>query len=183
MATDGDSGGHHLEYVLTGEDYVAFNVHASKTLEESRRQLSRHRILGALGLALFVAVLDVTTRGNGLTLTFVFAAITGVLWWALLPSLVRRSVRRSLARIADTTGLGHVGPTSLRLDALGVHEECGGVATSAKWAQILRVDETAEHGFIFISPLAAFVVPKTIGTPVDDFLAMVRLRLTSAQAD
>lgn len=182
MAPHSNVEGHHLEYVLTGEDYVAFQMHAATTLAETRRQLFQYRIGGALGLALLVVILDVTTRDDGLAWALVFAAIPAALWWGLSPRLLQRSMRRTLARIADTSGLGHVGPTSLRLDARGVHEECGGVATSAEWPEILRVDETAEHGFIFIGPMAAFIVPKTIGMQTDDFLSVVRARLTSRQA-
>lgn len=181
MAPHSDVEGHHLEYVLTCEDYVAFNVHAATTLAETRRQLFQYRVGGALGLALLVVILDVTTRGDGLAWALVLAAIPAALWWGLSPQLMQRSMRRTLARIADTSGLGHVGPTSQRLDARGVHEECGGVATSAEWAEILRVDETAEHGFIFIGPMAAFIVPKTIGIQADAFLSTLRARLSSEQ--
>jgi hypothetical protein len=142
MAPHSNVEGNHLEYVLTGEDYVAFQMHAATTLAETRRQLFQYRIGGALGLALLVVILDVTTRDDGLAWTLVFAAIPAALWWGLSPQLMQRSMRRTLTRIADTSGLGHVGPTSLRLDAHGVHEECGGVATSAEWPEILRVDET-----------------------------------------
>lgn len=39
MAPHSDVEGNHLEYVLTGEDYVAFNVYAATTLAETQRQL------------------------------------------------------------------------------------------------------------------------------------------------
>lgn len=182
MAPHFDVEAHHLEYVLTGEDYVAFNLHAATTLADTRRQLFRYRTGGALGVALFVVILGVATRSDGLALTFVIAAFAAALWWGLSPRLMQRSMRRTLARIAETSGLGHVGPTSLRLDAHGVYEECGGVATSAKWPEVLRVDETPEHGFIFIGPMAAFIVPKTTGTRVDAFLATARARLSAEKA-
>ena len=97
--------------------------------------------------------------------------------WALIPIRARtsRGIRRSVTRIANASALGATGPTRLWLDADGVHEQCAGLTTSALWPVLGRIEESGEHAYIFVSPVAAFVVPKRAGTErVNAFLNSVR---------
>ena len=152
-----------LEYVLSNEDYVAFNLHVAQTHQHYRNELFRYRIIGALVLAAFVAIVAVTMLEVGPAFTF------------LQPHALRRAIRRSVTRIANASALGATGPTRLWLDADGVHEECAGLTTSALWPVLGRIEESGEHAYIFISPVAAFVVPKRAGTErVNAFLNSVR---------
>lgn len=164
-----------LEYVLSNEDYVAFNLHVAQTHQHHRNELFRYRIIGALVLAAFVAIVAVTMLKVGPAFTLSVSVVAGALWWLLQPHALRRAIRRSLTRIANASALGATGPTRLWLDADGVHEQCAGLTTSALWPVLGRIEESGEHAYIFISPVAAFVVPKRAGTErVNAFLNSVR---------
>lgn len=69
-----------------------------------------------------------------------------------------------------------LGPASLEADEVGLREVCGETVNTAGWAAVGRVDETETHGFVFVGPLAAVIVPKR-AEGAEDMLRLVRERL------
>lgn len=72
-----------IEYVLTADDYVAFNVHASWTIPENERQIARGRIWGALLIAVGALVFGLALFDVGPVVPWVLAALGVVAWWVL----------------------------------------------------------------------------------------------------
>lgn len=166
----------HIEYDLTSDDYVAFNEHVSLTIPEYRQQVAQVRIWGALLMLVFTGTMGVALSEDGAVVPLVIAVLIAVGWWMTSPWWLRRAIRRRVVRIAATSGLGVLGPTSVSADAGGLRAECGGVVNTAPWSAILRVEDAADHGFIFVGPVAAIIVPKrAAGAPA--LLAAVRERI------
>ncbi|GAA4389907.1 hypothetical protein GCM10023153_06620 [Ornithinibacter aureus] len=149
-----------IDYHLSAEDYVAFNLHAARTMPEYERQIAQARLWGAVLMAGLAVVFGLVLFDAGVVATGVLAVLGAGGWWLFSPWSLRRSIRRSVERIGRTSGLGVVGPATLLVDEVGMREYCGAVTHSVPWSAIVRVEETAEHGFIFVAPMAALVVPK-----------------------
>ena len=175
-----DAGSHpalgRVAYELTPDDYVAFNVHTSLALPETRRQIAQGRLWGSALMAVVTGVFGLLLSGGGPVVPLVFAALAAAAWWVVSPWTLRRGVRRSVERIARTSGLGVLGPASLEADEVGLREECAGVVNTAAWGAVARVEETETHGFVFVGPLAAVIVPKR-AAGAEDMLRLVGERI------
>lgn len=178
--TGSDAGSHRalgrIVYDLTADDYVAFNVHTSLALPESQRQIAQGRIWGALLIAVVTLVMGLAVFDVGAVISVALAVVGAAVWWVVSPWTLRRAVRRSVERIARTSGLGVLGPASLEADEVGLREECAGVVNTAAWGAVARVEETETHGFVFVGPVAAVIVPKR-AAGARDMLRLVRERL------
>jgi len=169
-----------IDYHLTAEDYVALNTHVALTLPDNRRQIFQVRLWGT-ALVVILALLLGRAFDDGLPSTLVLAAVVAAGWWVLSPWIFRRDIRRRVARVSATTGLGVTGAASLTIDEEGLREEAGGVVNSAPWSAIRRVEETTDHAFIFVGPLAAVIIPRgAVGAR--DVVAVVRQRIENPAA-
>jgi hypothetical protein len=148
-----------LEYTLVTEDYVAFNAHVARTSGPMRAQVVRLRVAGsvvvAVALVLVVGAFERDWIGGAVT-----GAIGAVVAWFVVPPLNRWLVDRTIRRFAAGDGLGPVGPVRLTIDEAGLREEMAGTTSTATWDRVERVDETDEHAFVFVGPVAAVVLPK-----------------------
>lgn len=166
-----------LEYELTSDDYLAYNIHTLAVSEAGRRQRLNYRLV----LSVVAPLLSGLVIGFGLgdlVGGLVVAAFTGAILWFISPGMWNRAVRKSVARMATRDGLGNPGQHRLVLDDDGLREETANGVSSQSWQGIERVDETPEHAFIYFGPLAAFVIPKRIGeAAVAEFLTQVRSRI------
>ena len=165
-----------IVYDLTPDDHVAFQAHASLAIPENRSQIAQGRLWGALLIAVVTLVMGLALFDVGPVVSVVLAGLAALTWWVVSPWTLRRAVRRSVERIARTSGLGLLGPASLEADEVGLREECAGVVNTAPWASTLRVVETPTHGFIYVGPLAAVIVPKR-AAGAEDMLRLVRERI------
>lgn len=165
-----------IDYELTAEDYVAVNTHVALALPEHRRQIAQARAWGAVVFAVLSLFAGLVLLDSGAVASLLLAGFMAIGWWVLSPRMIVRDIRRRLARVSATTGLGVTGPASVTLDENGLREECGGVVNSAPWSAIQRVEETTDHAFVFVGPLAAVIIPQgAVGAR--DFVAAVRQRI------
>ena len=170
-----------VEYVVTGEDFAAFNVHVLRTDPEQRRQVARHRVGGMVAAGVLALVLGWALLGDAVV-AVVAAGVAAVGWWVTWPKAVARSVRKTALRLGRPLISPAPARTRLWLDDEGLHEECNGVVTNAEWSGVQRVDETDDHGFVFVSPMSAVIVPKREDRAgVSAFLAEARARAAGAR--
>jgi hypothetical protein len=169
-----------FEYSLTTKDYVAFNAHAARVSEPLKTQVGRMRALCTVigPLAMFVAVGVLFHDWIGGAVAAVPAAI--VIWFGY-PRVNRWVTDRTLQRLAAHDGLGLTGTARLVIDDTGLHEELAGMTTSIGWNNVNRIDETAEHAFVFVTPVSGLIVPKREERS-GELLAEMRARLTANRA-
>jgi hypothetical protein len=151
-----------FEYHLTTDDYAAFNLHHLLTSEMGLRQRRFYR----LNLAAATAILSsfmIAVLTSDLTVALVAGATGAVVGWALGVLTWKREIRRNIRRMAKGDALGAPGRHVLTLDAEGMTEETPNAKVTAPWSSLTRVDETAQHIFIYTDPVRAFVVPVRIG--------------------
>lgn len=149
-----------IDFPMTTEDYLAFNVHVTRTSAVLRAQQARQRVAAATAVALILLTL-IGVLGDDWVGGAVAAAIGAVGVWFTLPWANRRHAVRTLRRLAAEDGLGVTGDARLTVDDDGLHETLGGMSTSIPWTGVKNVEETDRHVFVFIGPNAALTVPKS----------------------
>lgn len=148
-----------LEYTLATEDHVAFNAHAALTSRPLRTQATRTRAGGAVLVAALLVLLTGVLRQDWVG-GAAAGVVAAVVWWFAFPRLNGWVLGRTLRRLAAHDGLGSVGTVRLTIDDAGLREELAGTTSSVGWERVDRIEETDEHAFVFVGPLAALILPK-----------------------
>jgi len=165
-----------LEFELTADDLVAYNLHGFQTNPAMKRQGEIYRVGSSLlvfvALALLAAMVGLVMEG------VVIGAVIALILWLLWPEIWLWMARRSAMHLAKSGGLGVPGPCRLWFDEVGVHDATPTGTSSVGWHGIDRIEQDDDHAFIFVGPDEAYVIPKRIGeAPVREFLDEVRLRI------
>jgi hypothetical protein len=168
---------HEISFLLTVEDYVAFNVFGLRRLPFWQRHLGS--ILLGSGLLLGILMMFTFAFGSAkknqldqspLFLTipgFLFLlALGGVVVWLMHPSQIRRRVRALVAKPQNRHLLGEktylIGPqgiTSIGQDG----------KTLIRWDMIEEIEETDDHVFFFFAQRTALLLPRRAGPTERDF--------------
>jgi len=165
-----------LEFELTADDLVAYNLHGFRTAPAMKQQREVYRIwmslLAFVALALPSAMVGLVIEG------LVIGTVVALILWLLWPELWLWVTKRSAMHLAKTGGLGVPGPCRLWFDEDGVHDATPAGTSSVGWQEVDRIEQDSDHAFIFVGPAEAYVIPKRIGEgPVREFLDEVRLRI------
>lgn len=163
-----------LNYKLENDDFVAFNLHFSKSSATHKHAIRKTRLiaLSATALVLFSIfylwlkswVVAIAVAGSG-----------ALLAWLVSPREYWKEVEKTISRMADCEGIGELGRYRLRIEEAGLREEVGGNVTTTAYSSISRIEETDEHVFIFIAPIRAYIIPKQeVGAQLVDFLEELR---------
>jgi hypothetical protein len=149
-------------YDLATHDYAAFNLHYLMTSEMGLRQqrVFRISVTAVTGIA---SVLVIALPSRDLVGGMVAGVIAAAFMWLVAPRMWKQEVQRNIKRMAKGDGLGQPGKHTLTVDDSGLREVTPNATVTTPWSSLIRVDETAEHLFIYTDPVRAFVVPKRIG--------------------
>jgi hypothetical protein len=154
-----------VEYELTTEDLTAFFAYFNESTKEGRRGRLRHRLTEtAVLVAVMMLIIGIGFHDpKGAAIFGVFGGVCA--WFIAAPFDRSWSIRRAAERWARSSGPGATGHYTLTVDDAGVRElgRVSGATTSdtfVPWSDVLRLDETPNHAFIFMSPHRALVVPK-----------------------
>lgn len=152
-----------LEFQLSSDDYVAYNVHAMNHLPAGTRQLRSYR--ASLVFLAPVATFVIIAFGfDDLAGGFVMATLAAATMWLLAPWLWRSQTRSNILRMSRDNALGTPGRHRLAVSGEGIREDGPGRTTIATWDMLQRVDETPDHLLIFTGPVEAFLIPRTAGS-------------------
>lgn len=167
-----------LEYTLTNDDYIAFNRYAAKHNPAIVAQARRVRVTGTLATMVVGAVTFWLISQEALTTLLMTAAVTGVMW-SVWPSSHRRAINAQLNRLAKEGDLGRLGETVLTWDDEGLTEAATASRAIVGWEGVRRLEETAQHLFVFTGDLEALIVPKRAGPAVADLVAVAQAKLAA----
>lgn len=162
-----------IEYILTAEDLVQFNLYYSSISPNHARQRKRHRILVPVVYMILALLLLWGSSYVAATLFTLFAAV----WFALSPRWLRKRYRKYYERhIAETAG--DELPRSTVLDLLpdGIFSSSHMGETKFRYDAVDRVVENNGYTYVFIGKGMALVLPHdriakdTIGAFVDEIM-------------
>lgn len=170
-----------LEYTLTNDDYIAFNRYAATHNPAIVAQSRRIRTTGTLAAAVMAAVVFWLVSHDAATAVLMTVAAGGVMWF-IWPTTQRRALNAQLNRLAKTGELGRLGATVLTWDSDGLTESATASRASVGWERVRRVEETAQHLFVFAGDLEALIVPKRAGAGVAELGRRVQEELIARKS-
>jgi hypothetical protein len=148
-----------VEYDLTKEDYIAFNMHHIDHSPTIKRSLFIQRYIVAL---IFLAFPFIYSRVSGaaLLLPLIVYGVVFIIWILYYPRYFTASMKkRILKMINEGSNASLFGPRSITLNESGVTETSENDESRSSWRSIEKIDETAEHIYIYISSINAYLVP------------------------
>lgn len=166
-----------IEYELSNDDYVEYNLHLARTSEVLTKQSSRLRLFGSLTLVVVAFLVIGSAEGSAVIGTLVGVAF-GALVWFTWPKTYWWIARQTVRRIARKQGLGRTGRTQLWTDDTGLHERTAVGEATVAWSGVHRVEETPTHAFIFLGPVEALIVPLSV-TGAENLISEVRRHTSS----
>ncbi|WP_303969001.1 YcxB family protein [Sporosarcina ureae] len=168
-----------IEYALTEEDVVAFNLYHVKNSKVGKNSLQWQRYISPLIFLLFAYFLSVFTdmpRGP----LFATFGLTVILWVMLYPKYfyfhITRQVRKML-KGGKNEGL--VGKHTMNMNKAGIHDKTVVGETNVQWIGVKNLIEDAEYFYIYTSTVSAYIIPKRDVYSVDGLKTYVQKRMNA----
>jgi len=149
-----------LQYELTSQDFIDFNINFIETSPVMKRSLLIQRIMFPILLLASPATLsNVFDVPFGVLMT-VFGVLA-ILWLAFyLKWFKYRIARKSEKLIKSGKVLGVVGPHELFVEQGVISDKTS--ADITRYETIEKVVESRTHIFIYVSQVMAYIVPKRL---------------------
>jgi hypothetical protein len=169
-----------IEFTLTAEDLAVFALyHQAQQIPRGWRRFFTlfWGVVAFFGLSFIVQVGKLLTGIDAWeNLAFASAIVGGLLilrlvWWWWQPIAIRRSLRKQLAA-ADPKARSYY-EQRLRLTPEGIVLATPLSTQLTDWAAVERIDMAESHGFIYISPTEAYVIPGRVFQNEGEFHALI----------
>lgn len=148
-----------IDYQLTKQDYIDFNMnYMSNSKSVKRLFIAQRYILPIIFLLMPFMLIRVTSIPLGYW--FKGFLVCSVLWVIFYPKYFKWSVsKRIIKMLDDGDNKDMLGKRSLSLTEKGIID-CSTLSESkTDWSAIEKVTQTQKHIFIFISSVAAYILP------------------------
>lgn len=145
-----------IEYRLTEEDLLKFNLYCSANSELHQKQRRRHRVLVPVAYAILAALLCVS---RSFVAASVFAAF-GAAWLLFSPRWMRRHYRKYYEKqIRETVGESLRTPMTLELGADGICTTSHLGESRFRYSAVDKIVENDGCTYVFIGKGMALVLP------------------------
>lgn len=168
-----------IEYELTAEDVVAFNLYHVKNSKVGKNSLQWQRYISPLIFLLFAYFLSVFTdmpRGP----LFVTFGLTAVLWVLFYPKYFYFHITRQVSKmLKGGKNEGLVGEHSMKMNKAGIHDQTTVGETNVQWIEVKNLIEDADYFYIYTSTVSAYIIPKRDVYSVDGLKTYVQKRISA----
>lgn len=149
-----------INYNLTEEDYVNFNVFHIKNSKLAISNLRRRRFLAPL---LFIIIAYVFSDVTKLPFIPVLAVtiILGVLWVIFYPKMFYGRITRKSQKAVDSGKIKPLlGDHEMKITKDGIVDSTNYGKTTAKWSDVTNFAENPAYFYLYISSVSALILPK-----------------------
>lgn len=149
-----------IDYDLTEEDYLNFNMYHVKNSKTAMKSLKLQRFLGPIFFIVFAYIFSVIAETEILGLFIVFLII-GVLWFAFYPKYFYSHVKRQTKKmIQEGENEGLLGEHHLLMTDEGITETTSTSETKVGWESLKEFKEDDDNFYLYNSSLSAIILPK-----------------------
>ncbi len=155
-----------LKYRLTKEEYFQFNFYTAWASPDRRRYRLAHYGRIFLLYAAVAVLYIIARRSDRMLFDFTVFAIIGLVYFLLVPTLVRKSIRRRVNQILQKPENAHIleeAEVTLRND--GITDRDALSESRYEWEAIVRKAETPDSYYLYTNSYHAIVIPKRILKP------------------
>lgn len=167
----------NLEYEITKQDYIDFNIYHMTHSVSMKRSLFIQRFIFPI-IFLILPILLVKITDIPLWYWFSVFTISSVLWVIFYPKFLRKSVERKISKLLEegkTTGI--IGKHSFSFTEQGIVDRTE--FSETKYSLFEKVVESETHILIYVSAVMAYIIPIRIFHSVDEknnFLNILNMR-------
>lgn len=157
-----------IQYHLTEEDYVHFNMYHIKQSETAMKMLNLQRYLTP---AFFIIISILLSQISEIPFLWSFSVflVVGVLWFIYYPKYYERFLVRQVKKMFNEgKNDGLLGEHFLILNEEGLIETTSNGETRAVWASIKSFKEDTDYFFLYNSSVSAYIIPKRGMEQLDD---------------
>jgi len=168
-----------IEYELTEEDVVAFNLYHVKHSKVGKKSLQWQRYVSPLIFLLFAYFLSIFTdmQRGPLFATF---GLTAILWVMLYPKYFYFHIARQVGKmLKGGKNEGLVGKHTMNMNKAGIHDKTVVGETNVEWIGVKDLIEDAEYFYIYTSTVSAYIIPKRDVYSAEGLKAYVQKRINA----
>jgi hypothetical protein len=166
-----------VNYNLTEEDYINFNLYHLKNSKTGKKALNMQRFLSPV-IFMVAAYVISTFGGMPLLSSFIIFFITSVLWVIFYPkyfySLITRNVKKM---IKEGKNDGLLGDHSLIMTDEGIVDTSSNRETKVTWSGIESFKEDNDNLYLYISSVSAYILPKRELHHVDELRDIIKSKV------
>jgi hypothetical protein len=148
-----------IDYQLTKQDYIDFNMNYMSNSKTIKRLFIAQRYIVPI---MFLVIPFVLIRVTSIPFGYWFKGflVSGVLWVIFYPKYFQWTVSKRIIKMLDEgDNTDMLGKRSLSLTEKGIID-CSTLSESkTDWSVIEKITQTQKHIFIFISSVAAYILP------------------------
>jgi hypothetical protein len=165
-----------LEYELTKQDYIDFNIYYIKNSDTLKRSLIIQRyVMAVFFLIIPFAIYRVTDIPLWYWLAVFF--VVAVLWVIFYPKYFMSATIKRISKLVDEgKNKDMLGKHIITVNEEGIKEESKNGDSRINWDGVEKVAEAENHIFIYISSVMAYIIPKSIfedDNTRDEFLKLL----------
>ena len=164
----------NLEYEMTRQDYIDFNIYHMTHSTTMKRSLLIQRFIFPIIFLICPLLLTKITTIPLWYWTSIFI-ITSILWIAFYPKILKRLIEKKVSQMLEegkTTGI--VGIHNLSVSEDGIIDKTE--FSETKYDLIEKIVESETHIFIYVSAVMAYIIPIrvfAIADEKDNFLSII----------
>jgi hypothetical protein len=149
-----------LEYELTEDDYIAFNLYYVKHSKTVKQSLFMQRFLPPIIFLIFPFVLFWVT-GEFLMVLLISFVLFSVVWIIFYPRYFYGYIKRNVSKLLNEGSNANILGRHVFISTEdGFVEKNRAEQRSGRWSSIERVEENDYYYFLFFSTMNAYIVPK-----------------------
>jgi hypothetical protein len=149
-----------IEFELTVQDYIAFEIFHQKNSKSGRKALLIARFVYPIFLLLFafpMAMLTLIPFGLCVAICMIF--IIG--WIIKYPKVYRESTAKVITRrLSEGKNTVVIGKRTIELTESAIITEGEAGDSRIMWGFVERLFITKEHLFVYVSSVTAYIIPK-----------------------
>ena len=149
-----------LNYKLTEEDYIDFNVFHAKNSKAVQKQVTIQRILVPV-IYLVLAILVSVVMDIQFFLIFIPVLIVNILWFIFYPAYFYRLIKRNSTKMMrEGKNVGVLGAHRMIFTEDGLREISPKGEMSISWSGIETFGEDHAGFYLYNSGMSALIIPK-----------------------
>ncbi len=156
----------NLEYQITKQDYIDFNIyHMTHSVTMKRSLFIQRFIFPIIFLVLPIFLIRITAIP--LWYWFTTFIISSILWVVFYPKSLKKSVKRKISKILEEgKNTGILGNHIFSFTEEGIVDKTE--FSETKYSLIEKVVESETHIFIYVSAVMAYIIPIRIFGSADE---------------
>lgn len=168
-----------IEYEITRQDYLNFNLIFLESSKTARRTLLIQRFLGPI---LFMILSYVVSIDSDISFWYWFTvfAIASVGWIIFFPKHTKRTITKRISKMLDEgDNKGLLGRHELSLAEDGIHVVNDYKDSTTKWKAVENISVTEEYILVHVGTIAAHIIPTRAfnsQAEKDQFISIIKER-------